>query len=74
MQVDSLFDSYDADGSGSLDVEELKPSLKRLVDAAGSAATELRMLRDSVCLLCKHTPCISRPVSLTSKTCKSAKH
>ena len=33
-EVDALFDQYDDDGGGSLDLNELKPTLKKLIDAA----------------------------------------
>lgn len=42
-----LFDSLDDDGGGSLDLAELKPTLKRLMDAAENAETEIKELSKS---------------------------
>ena len=40
-EIDALFRSLDDDGGGSLDLNELKPTLKRLVDAAAAADLEV---------------------------------
>ena len=43
-EVDALFDSYDDDGGGDLSLEELKPTLKRLIDAAQNAVLMIKQL------------------------------
>ena len=43
-ELDALFDSYDGDGGGSLDLNELKPTLKKLVEAAEAREVELKEL------------------------------
>ena len=35
--IDACFDEYDEDGGGSLDINELKPALKKLALAANKA-------------------------------------
>ena len=40
-EVDALFDSYDTDGGGSLDLHELKPTLRKLVEASTKAKANI---------------------------------
>jgi len=46
-EVDALFDSLDADGGGDLSLNELKPTLKRLLDSATGSETEIKELTKS---------------------------
>lgn len=39
-EIDTLFKSFDADGSGKLDLKELKPALRALQDAAAAGMSE----------------------------------
>jgi len=41
-QIDGLFDRYDDDGGGSLDLDELKPTLASLIDSAKKAGVVFR--------------------------------
>ena len=51
--IDALFDKYDDDGGGSLDLEELKPTLKRLIETATAAANLTKELTKSLVALRK---------------------
>ena len=44
-QIDALFDSYDEDGGGDLDIDELRPTIKRLIEASKNATKELKELK-----------------------------
>mgnify|MGYP006143900019 CR=1 FL=1 len=44
-QINALFDSYDADGGGDLDLDELRPTIKRLIEAAKNAKKDLLDLK-----------------------------
>jgi len=52
-EIDTLFRSLDDDGGGSLDLNELKPTLKKLVDAAAAADLEIKELAKSTVSLRK---------------------
>lgn len=45
--IDALFDTYDNDGTGELSLEELKPTIKSLMEAASSHAQTLKDLARS---------------------------
>jgi len=44
-EIDSLFDSLDVDGGGTLDLKEIRVALQKLIDAARSAALEDEAMR-----------------------------
>ena len=47
-EVDALFDTYDDDGGGSLDLEELKPTLNKLIETAKATAATIKEVNKSL--------------------------
>lgn len=69
-QIDALFASFDADGSGLMDFKELKPALRALQDAAAAGLAEAASLRSMAedgrkrsCVFA-HGPMLTRPIAL----------
>ena len=50
QEIDQLFDDFDSDGGGTLDLKELRPCLKALVDAATAAEAEAEALKGMAAL------------------------